>query len=310
MTKDSDVNPFEEELRADSYTGHLETKEVQLDSEHWYDDPEEWWRDSSNYQRQAMLVSAGITDMNLASFEYDDLSEDIQRQLAEDSLMYSPESKASELLPQPHTVENGWVRTELGDVEIFDGRVLPAYRLSDPNSDGSMDMDFVDLPEGGRVNLSVSIRESKASEDYEEDKETIEKLLKKNGSVTFDDFLAQYGDYPQSLESKANEVRHLSSKQKSLIKNWVNDNRDSLSVFVTQEDLPYELLQEIESQRDYETLYSDISRYASDVVSGSESYAREYSIKEEYDLQDEDGKYEMLAKSDVPSFISSDYAKM
>ena len=96
MTKDSDVNPFEEELRADSYTGHLETKEAQIDSEYWYHDPEEWWRDSSNYQRQAMLVSAGITDMNLASFEYDDLSEDIQRQLAEDSLMYSPESKANE----------------------------------------------------------------------------------------------------------------------------------------------------------------------------------------------------------------------
>ena len=96
MSEDSDVNPFEEELRADSYTGHLETKEAQIDAEHWYHDPEEWWRDSSNYQRQAMLVSAGITDMNLASFEYYDLSEDIQRQLAEDSLMYSPESKASE----------------------------------------------------------------------------------------------------------------------------------------------------------------------------------------------------------------------
>ena len=96
MTKDSDVNPFEEELRADSYTGHLETKEAQIDAEYWQHDPEEWWRDSSNYQRQAMLVSAGITDMNLASFEYDDLSEDIQRQLAEDSLMYSPESKANE----------------------------------------------------------------------------------------------------------------------------------------------------------------------------------------------------------------------
>jgi hypothetical protein len=41
--------------------------------------------------------------------------------------------------------------------------------------------------------------ESKASEDYEEDKKIIDKLLKKNGSVSFDDFLAQHGDYPQSL---------------------------------------------------------------------------------------------------------------
>lgn len=43
------------------------------------------------------------------------------------------------------------------------------------------------------------MNESKASEDYEEDKKIIDKLLKKNGSVSFDDFLAQHGDYPQSL---------------------------------------------------------------------------------------------------------------
>ena len=41
--------------------------------------------------------------------------------------------------------------------------------------------------------------ESKASEGYEEDHDTIKKLLKKNGSVTFEDFLAQDGDYPQDL---------------------------------------------------------------------------------------------------------------
>ncbi len=101
MPEDSDVNPFEEELKEDSYTGNLETNvtEAQIDAEHWYHDPEEWWRDSSNYQRQAMLVGAGITDMNLASFEYYDLSEDIQRQLAEDSITYSPESKASNTCP-------------------------------------------------------------------------------------------------------------------------------------------------------------------------------------------------------------------
>ena len=99
MSEDKDINDFEEELRADSYTGNLETHEAQIDAEHWQHDPEEWWRDSSNYQRQAMLVSAGITDLNLASFEYYDLSEDIQRQLAEDSIMYSPESKANEDYP-------------------------------------------------------------------------------------------------------------------------------------------------------------------------------------------------------------------
>ena len=99
MSEDKDINDFEEELRADSYTGNLETHEAQIDAEHWQHDPEEWWRDSSNYQRQAMLVGAGITDLNLASFEYYDLSEDIQRQLAEDSIMYSPESKANEDFP-------------------------------------------------------------------------------------------------------------------------------------------------------------------------------------------------------------------
>ena len=33
-------------------------------------------------------------------------------------------------------------------------------------------------------------------ESSDEDKKTIDKLLKKKGKVTFDDFLAQYGDYP------------------------------------------------------------------------------------------------------------------
>ena len=45
-------------------------------------------------------------------------------------------------------------------------------------------------------------------------------------------------------------------------------------------------------------------------ILSQESKATEYSIQEEYDLQDEDGKWEMLSKADVPSFISSDYAKM
>jgi hypothetical protein len=76
----------------------------------------------------------------------------------------SRESKASEFNTQPPSVENGWVRTDLGDIEIFDGRVLPSYRLSDPTGDGSRDMEYVDLPEGGRVNLSVWVRESKAGE--------------------------------------------------------------------------------------------------------------------------------------------------
>ena len=35
-----------------------------------------------------------------------------------------------------------------------------------------------------------------AREDLDEDKKTIDKLLKKKGKVTFDDFLAQYGDNP------------------------------------------------------------------------------------------------------------------
>ncbi len=42
--------------------------------------------------------------------------------------------------------------------------------------------------------------------DYEGDQKTIKALLKKNGSVTFEDFLGQSGDYPQDLgESRANE---------------------------------------------------------------------------------------------------------
>ena len=110
----------------------------------------------------------------------------------------------------------------------------------------------------------------KYSELSDSEKGYIEYIKNEFGDVkSYDEWVTS------GTESKATEVRHLSSKQKSLIKNWVNNNRDSLSVFVTQEDLPYELLQEIESNRDYETLYSDITRYASDVVNGSESKASE-----------------------------------
>ena len=45
-----------------------------------------------------------------------------------------------------------------------------------------------------------------ADPDYAGDRETIDGLLKKNGKVTFEDFLGQSGDYPQDLgESKASE---------------------------------------------------------------------------------------------------------
>ena len=56
-----------------------------------------------------------------------------------------------------------------------------------------------------------------------------------------------------------------------------------------------------------------INAYSNAVIASNgalETKANEYSIQEEYDLQDEDGKWEMLSKADVPSFISSDYARM
>lgn len=143
MSEDSDVNPFEEELRADSYTGHLETKEAQIDSEYWQHDPEEWWRDSSNYQRQAMLVSAGITDMNLASFEYDDLSEDIQRQLAEDSLMYSPESKAKEE-GTSDGAKKGWLTRKRGGSSEEEPRMETKKNPYDDDSNIKSGIDYDD----------------------------------------------------------------------------------------------------------------------------------------------------------------------
>ena len=103
------------------------------------------------------------------------------------------ESKASEFNTQPPSVENGWVRTDLGDIEIFDGRVLPSYRLSDPTGDGSRDMEYVDLPEGGRVNLSVWVRESKASEAGLEDH-----VCAECGFVTSDN--SEYIDHLNSHE--------------------------------------------------------------------------------------------------------------
>jgi hypothetical protein len=66
-------------------------------------------------------------------------------------------------------------------------------------------------------------------------------------------------------------MRKLNSKQKSLISNWVNQNKDNLSIFVSAEDLPYELYSELERINDFETLNQEIQRFASDVVNESKA---------------------------------------
>ena len=72
------------------------------------------------------------------------------------------------------------------------------------------------------------------------------------------------GSWEKKGESNASEGRKLNARQKKLIDKWVR-SMSSPPMFIQAEDLPYELYKEIESINDYETLYQDIGRYASDI---------------------------------------------
>jgi hypothetical protein len=61
-------------------------------------------------------------------------------------------------------------------------------------------------------------------------------------------------------------MRKLSVKQKSLIKHWVIQNKNHLSIFVSVDNIPYELYSKLESLNNFETIDQEIQRYASDLI--------------------------------------------
>jgi len=61
-------------------------------------------------------------------------------------------------------------------------------------------------------------------------------------------------------------MRKLSVKQKSLIKHWVKQNKNHLSIFISVNDIPYELYSKLQSLNNFEIIDQEIQRYASDLI--------------------------------------------
>lgn len=62
-------------------------------------------------------------------------------------------------------------------------------------------------------------------------------------------------------------MRHLSVKQRKILTEWYNANKDKVGLFFNIEvnDFPYELYARLVSINDYETIVQDINRFLSDL---------------------------------------------
>jgi len=63
-------------------------------------------------------------------------------------------------------------------------------------------------------------------------------------------------------------MRKLTRRQKKLLKEWFEKNKEMVTFsFTVQNDLPYELYQQLEQINDFETLNQEIERFVRDLVS-------------------------------------------
>ena len=81
-----------------------------------------------------------------------------------------------------------------------------------------------------------------------------------------------------SIESKASEMRQLTVKQKRLVREWVDSIRNYVTNYISIDNVPDALYEELQSINDTEILPQEIQRYANDYhskVEFGESKARE-----------------------------------
>jgi hypothetical protein len=59
-------------------------------------------------------------------------------------------------------------------------------------------------------------------------------------------------------------MRQLNKKQKKIIREWFN--KVDIGNYISIEDMPIELYEELEGINDHETIYQNIERYINDLV--------------------------------------------
>ena len=62
-------------------------------------------------------------------------------------------------------------------------------------------------------------------------------------------------------------MRKLNKKQKKLLKEWFEQNKDKVGVFFDSKDLPTELYHKVVNLNDHETIHQNMTRFLSDLGS-------------------------------------------
>ena len=119
------------------------------------------------------------------------------------------------------------------------------------------------------------------------------------GSAGADDIYCRVCGVSKSIESKASEDWDTDMAEKAN-KNMKKQFGDFYDPNFNAMDVPPEPKQQ--SVKDI------LAGFAEDMEQFDESLASEYSIKEEFDLQDQDGKYEMLSKADLSVTDATNYS--
>ena len=119
------------------------------------------------------------------------------------------------------------------------------------------------------------------------------------GSAGADDIYCRVCGVSKSMESKASEDWDTDMAEKAN-KNMKKQFGDFYDPNFNAMDVPPEPKQQ--SVKDI------LAGFAEDMEQFDESLASEYSIKEEFDLQDQDGKYEMLSKADLSVTDATNYS--
>ena len=91
-----------------------------------------------------------------------------------------------------------------------------------------------------------------------------------------------------SIESKASEMRQLTVKQKRLVREWVDSIRNHVTNYISIDNVPDALYEELQSINDTEILPQEIQRYANDYytkVEFGESKARESRHHQQTDVK-------------------------